>query len=358
MQSGVLKQALGIDVSKDSLSLCLGILKQDLEKDFIKRDDVPNDYSGFKQIEKWLKSVIICDELPIIVMEATGVYHECIAHYLHNLGYKVCIMQSGRVKKYAQSLDQRSKTDALDSKMLSMLGCERKLPEWSPPGKTLQKLKLLSRERSTLVKERSTERNRIHAIKTSSFPQKDAIKRSNKRIKLLDEQITEIEADMHKIVQTDKILLKKTKLLESIPGVSFIAVTTVVAETLGFSNIHCAKQLVSYCGYDVVARESGTFIGKTRISKKGNNHIRAVLHMPSMTAIRVNPTLKKFYDRLKPKKVKPIIALVAVQRKLLILMYSMWKNNEYYDSEYEVNKAARKQVLAAQDSSKTEFATS
>ncbi|MBL7471173.1 transposase, partial [Robertkochia sediminum] len=72
-----------------------------------------------------------------------------------------------------------------------------------------------------------------------------------------------------------------------------------------------AKQLTSYVGYDVVLRESGTMKGKSKISKKGNRHIRAVLHMPSMTAVRCNPTLKPFYMRLKSTKSKPIIGLVA-----------------------------------------------
>ncbi len=358
MQTNVLKQCLGIDVSKDSLSFCLGALQDDLEKVFKLGSEVSNTKSGFKQLSKWLKSHIHKDNLPIVVMEATGVYHQKIAYYLHNLGYKVCIMQSGRVKRYAQSLDQRSKTDALDSKMLSMLGLERNLTPWTPPNETLQELKLLSRERSTLVKERSIEKNRIHAIKTASYTNKNTLKRFNKRLKLLDLQITEIETEMLDLVNHDSDLSKKIKFLKSIPGVSFISGITVIAETLGFSTINNAKQLVSYTGYDVVLRQSGNYTGKTKISKKGNKHIRAVLHMPSMTAIRLNPTLKPFYDRLKPKKVKPIIALVAVQRKLLILMYTLWKNDQYYDEQYEVKKAARKQVLAAQDRNKIEFVTS
>ena len=116
MKVEVLKEALGIDVSKDGLSLCLGILKGDLEKDFIAREDVSNDKKGFKELSKWLIKVSVGTVKPIIVLEATGVYHQGITHYLHELGYQVCVMQSGRVKRYAQSLDQRSKTDALDSK--------------------------------------------------------------------------------------------------------------------------------------------------------------------------------------------------------------------------------------------------
>ncbi len=92
---------------------------------------------------------------------------------------------------------------------------------------------------------------------------------------------------------------------------------------------------MSYAGYDVVIRESGTYKGKSTISKKGNRNIRSALHMPSMTAVRMNPTLKPFYDRLKGNKAKPIIALVAVQRKLLVLMYSLWKNEIYYDPDYQ-----------------------
>ena len=130
----------------------------------------------------------------------------------------------------------------------------------------------------------------------------------------------------------------------SAPGISFITAITVVAETSGFALINSGKQLTSYAGYDVVLRDSGNFNGQTRISKKGNKHIRAVLHMPSMAAIRFNPTMKVFYQRLKPKKVKPIVALVAVQRKMLILMYTLWTNEENYDGEYEQKKAARKQV--------------
>lgn len=139
-----LKQCLGIDVSKLSLSLSLGILNQELVKKFEKHIDVKNYLSGFKTILKWLKTVVDINVDFLIILEATGVYHQGIAHYLYEQGYAVSVMQSGRVKRYAQSLDQRSKTDALDSKMLSMLGLERNIRLWHPPSETLNELKLLS----------------------------------------------------------------------------------------------------------------------------------------------------------------------------------------------------------------------
>lgn len=336
-----LKQCLGIDVSKDSLSLCLSVLDLSLKKEFVHHPDVSNDEKGFDVIQKWLKKNLDNSVDFWVLLEATGVYHQQICHYLHALGYQVCVMQSGRVKRYAQSLDQRSKTDALDSKMLSMLGLERSLRQWFPPNGALQHLKILSRERITLLKTKTTESNRQKAISSSSYVDKKVVKRHQKRLDLIDKQVVEIEEEMRELVATHPELKERIGHLESIPGVSFISAVTVVGETLGFEGITSGKQLASYAGYDVVLRESGSFKGKTKISKRGNSHIRAVLHMPSMTCVRLNPTLKPFYERLKPNKPKPIVALIAVQRKLLILMYTLWKNETTYDPKYEEKKAAK-----------------
>ena len=357
-KKSILNQSLGIDIAKDSFSSCFCFLNSDLSKNFELGVDLSNDNQGFVFLDKWIKKLGVPQVNLTIVMEATGVYHEAIAYYLYDKGYQVCIMQSGRVKKYAQSLDQRSKTDALDSKMLSMLGCERKLTPWEPPSETMEALRFLSRERATIIKERSVEKNRNHAMTTARFEHKKAIRRFDKRMKLLNIQIEEIEKELHELVSKDSVLKQKVAYLMSIPGISFTSSITVIAETFGFSLISNSKQLVSYCGYDVVLKESGNYQGQSRISKKGNKHIRAILHMPSMTAVRVNPTLKPFYERLKPKKSKPIVALVAVQRKMLVLMYSLWKSNSYYDGEFEIKKAARKQILTAQDSHKNELVTS
>ncbi len=344
-----LKQSLGIDVSKLTLSLSLGFLSDKLVKDFTFHSDVSNDISGYKVLLKWLKASVDSSVDILVVMEATGVYHQGIAHYLYEQGYAVCVMQSGRVKRYAQSLDQRSKTDALDSRMLSMLGLERSIRLWYPPSEELQELKGLSRERSSLLNDRTMENNRQGAITSSVYSNAKALKRHKIRLKLLNTQIEAVEQEMRLLISKNEVLERKLGFLMSIPGISFISAATVVGETLGFESIVNAKQLASYAGYDVVLRESGNFKGKTRISKKGNSHIRAALHMPSMTCVRCNPTLKQFYNRLKPKKAKPLVALIAVQRKLLILMFTLWKNEDVYDAEFEKKKQQKHKALAAQD---------
>jgi len=127
LMSRILKQCSGIDVSKLTLSPSIGRLTDDLTKSFESHKDISNDISGYKLLIKWLKLKVDTNVPFIIVMEATGVYHKHVANYLYEQGYDVCIMQPGRVKRYAESLIQRSKTDALDSKMLSMLGLERNI---------------------------------------------------------------------------------------------------------------------------------------------------------------------------------------------------------------------------------------
>lgn len=347
MKTQHLKQVIGIDVAKETLSWSLGSLTMDLHKEIKTYADVSNCPKGFTKILSVIRKQV--NEKLVVVMEATGVYHQALAFFLHENGISVSIMQSGRVKRYAQSLDQRSKTDALDSKMLAMMGCERTLPLWTPPVKALRELKALSRERGSLIKEKQVIKNRLHATKTAAFTNKREIRRYGQRLKLIEKQLEEIEADMEELVKKDAELTQKLQYLESIPGISFISAATIMGETLGFDGITSAKQLTSYAGYDVILKESGSFRGKTKISKKGNKRIRGILHMPSMTAIQSNPTLKVFYERLKPNKIKPMVALVAVQRKLLILMYTLWKNESNYDPKYEQKKQQDHKDLAAQD---------
>ncbi len=98
-----------------------------------------------------------------------------------------------------------------------------------------------------------------------------------------------------------------------------------------FKNI---RQLVSYAGLDVVEKESGKYRGKTKISKKGNARIRSALYMPAMSASLHNSNLKEFYERINEGRTIKRQGLIAVMRKLLILIYTLWKKNENYLEDY------------------------
>jgi hypothetical protein len=121
-------------------------------------------------------------------------------------------------------------------------------------------------------------------------------------------------------------------------GLGILTLSTVLAETNGFTLFNNYKQLVSYAGYDVVEAQSGTRVGKTKISKRGNSRIRRALHMPSLVVIqcKVKP-FKDLYDRTYEKHAIKMKSYVAVQKKLLIMIYHLWNKNEVYDANYQLN---------------------
>lgn len=109
----------------------------------------------------------------------------------------------------------------------------------------------------------------------------------------------------------------------------------VVSETNGFTLFKNQRQLVSYAGYDVVENSSGSKVGKTRISKKGNTHIRRILHMAALSSINHQMELNKLYSRVLQRSTIKMKGVVAVQRKLLVLIYTIWKSNTPFVSNYQ-----------------------
>ena len=125
------------------------------------------------------------------------------------------------------------------------------------------------------------------------------------------------------------------ELLVSIPGVGSLTAATILAETNGFDLIRNKKQLTSYAGLDVKEKQSGTSVkGKSKISKRGNKYLRKALHMPALTAIGHNERFKAIFTRLVSRHGIKMKAAVAVQRKLLELMYTLYKKQEKYDKDY------------------------
>ena len=275
-------------------------------------------------------------------MEATGVYYEGLAYFLNKKASCVHVVLPNKSKKFAESLGLRAKTDKADAEMLGGMGLERKLKKWNPISPMFRKLRFFTRERESLVKDRSKAKNQRHALKHSHESEQETIDRLEAKISFLNLQISDVEKDIKELIESDEILSEKVKKVLTIPGIRINTLATIVAETNGFAAIENVKQLTSYSGYDIRIRESGKWKGKNKISKKGNNHIRAALFFPACTAAIHNKPLKIFYERIKETKKVPMIANTAVQRKLLALIFIIWKNNTIYDENYEFKKMSQK----------------
>ena len=120
----------------------------------------------------------------------------------------------------------------------------------------------------------------------------------------------------------------------TIPAVGLVSAVTVLAETQGFHMISNRKQLASFAGLDAKARESGTQNPRRRLSKQGNVRIRGALYMPALVAASKNPELKADYENIVQRNLsRKKVAVIAVERKLLLLMYTLWKKGEDYKEQ-------------------------
>jgi transposase len=327
-----IRQSIGIDVSKDTLACCIGDLLDNGEQIFSKVKSLPNSLEGFQQLQNWANENE-CPDL-VFVMEATGVYYENLAYWLSDHDRTVSVQLPNKVKHYAKSLNLKTKTDNVDARMISRMGLERKLGIWQMPSKIMREIKFLSRECQEIKAKLVVARNQMHARKHSYGCPISIEKRLNREIRLLETQLIEIEAEMRTAAMADSQLYDKIERISTIPGISFMTIVTILGETNGFALVSNARQLTSYAGLDIQQDQSGNKEGKSHISKKGNSFIRHALYMPALCATRFNPTMKAFYDGIVDRKPAKKIAVTAVVRKLLILMYTLWKNNTEFNHDY------------------------
>lgn len=336
----LLRYCVGIDVSKDTLQVCLSVIDTDQLVTVKATASFANQATGFQALLKWVARHLK-EQLPLrYVMESTGVYHEQLAWYLYQQDQSVSILLPNKAKHYLMSLGHKSKNDQMDALGLARMGLEQQLPLWQPLSKNIYQLRLLTRQHQRLQELKTQSLNQTHALACSQLTDAFLVKQLTQLIHLYDKQLKEVEKALKQLIQADEQLQVKVERLCAIKGLGLLSVATLVAETNGFTGFDNQRQLVSYAGYDVVENQSGKRVGKTRISKKGNSRIRRILHMPALNAVRYQePTCEALYQRVMERNGIKMKAYVAVQKKLLVLAFSLWKNDTEYDPNYTENQA-------------------
>jgi transposase len=267
--------------------------------------------------------------------EATGVYYEHLAHFLFQHNYQVAVILPNKIRNYAKSLESKSKTDPIDAATITRFGLERQLSLWTPPSDTLKALRDLCREYHCLKANCTQIKNQLHALNASFKPHRKSFIRKTQLLKFLQRQVALIQKELRDLVKTEPDLAQRLKNIKTAKGLGDISILTVLSETRCFQLVSNQKQLASYAGFDIVFNDSGLKKGKTSISKKGNTFIRKALFMPALSACRANPQLKNFYQRLVAKGKNKKLVIIAVARKLLLLIYTLWKTNSPYIPDYK-----------------------
>jgi transposase len=325
----LIKYAVGIDVSANKLDVCFGEINTRQEFKVKGKREFANNQKGFKELEPWLKKHQKQNLFLIIVMEATGVYYEKAALYLHQHNYPVAIVLPNKARKYMQALGLKSKNDTIDATGLSRMAAEQKLDLWQPMGDFFYVLRSLTRHHQQLQHSKTLFNNQLHAMQHSAMQVKEIIKHQKQLIALCDKQLDHTLEKIKEHIYTNAEVKKKIENICRIKGLGLLSVAIVIAETNGFELFKNIRQLVSYAGYDVIENTSGNFTGKTKISKKGNSHIRRSMHMPALSTVNCKQfPFTNLFDRVYERTHIKMKAYVAVQKKLLIYIYTLWKKDE------------------------------
>ena len=310
----LLKQVVGIDCAQKELVCSFGELTSGLETRAKARKTLSNTDEGICRLARWADRLADPSTGPIFVVEATGVYHQKLAYELHRQGRKVVVVLPSRASKYGQTLKVRTVTDRTAANALMQMGLEKNLDLWSPPHRIFAQLKQLTRERKRLKDQMATLKNQRHAAEVATETLPGTLRRLAQRLELAANHIRAIEQEINALIADNEQIRCNFECVCSIDGVGLMTAATVVSEADGFSMVRNVRQLVSYAGYDVLEKQSGTSVrGKARISKKGNSYIRRALYFPAITAVTHNRQLGGFYERLYARhdiKMNPMIQTI------------------------------------------------
>ncbi|HRH49486.1 MAG TPA: IS110 family transposase [Panacibacter sp.] len=327
----VIKQSAGIDCGSKELVVSFGQLYMNSSFNCSNSKKFTNTTKGFKELIQWINTMHNEDVSVYYVMEATGVYHEKLAYYLVANDCYVNIVLPNKVNAFAKTCSSKKQDDYQASKVLAEFGCVKQLDLWQPPHQLYANLKQLTREKHQLQQELTLINNQLHAEETKAITSLSSIKRMKARSKLLEKQILEVEKEIVNLIDKEESIKERIENVCTIPGVGLQTVVTVIAETNGFNLVRNSRQLVSYAGLDIIQKISGTSVrGRAHISKRGNPHLRHCLYFPAFTAVKYNLPLQNLHNRIIEKQAIKMKGYVAVQRKLLMLIYTLWKKNEPY----------------------------
>ncbi len=372
---------VGIDVSKKKHDVCI----YDKENEKFISFRIPNNREGFEK----LASKISKED--VIALEATGIYHEPLYNFLDSNEYKVIILHPYQVKNISKTMN-KSKNDKLDAKSIAVIISDfsAKLKKVKMPTDKVRSLREIVRHRNYLSNmlanfERKLRRELFLVMpeiekyfsKMNSpvllellerYPTPSKIISSLDEVKKIvgwkEDKIKEFEADIRKSIgiedeegiyalvvvsivkeikhlseELDEIekkiesLIKGTpesKKLRTMKGIGLITAATIIAEIGDIERFDTKRQLTSYIGLDPVTIQSGQSSKRLHISKKGSRALRKSLYSLALRLIRYDKRFRDFYKRLRERGKNAKLALVAVERKSLEIIFHILKTGEEY----------------------------
>jgi transposase len=302
------KQVVGIDVGKAKLDV--GLADE-------KRVRVwANDEAGRAGLSDW----VVEQEVSLVVVEASGGYEAALVSELVGRGQAVALVNPSRVRAFARAEGVLAKTDKIDARVIARFGATMKPQARARREQAQLELNEQVTRRRQLVLMLTAEKNRLH-------PASPAIQAHiASHIAWLQAEIEALEQQISQAIKANPEWTETAKRVESVPGIGFITAATLVADLPELGQLNRQK-IAALVGLAPFNHDSGKRRGKRRIFG-GRTSVRSVLYMATLSAIKHNPVIKDFYQRLLDKGKLKKVALTACMRKLLVILNTMLKSGQ------------------------------
>lgn len=311
-------QWIGIDVSQETLDVYIRPLGKAMQ--------ISNSQIEIAKLVKFFQGYLI----ERVVVEATGKLESELVLQLQESQFPVSLINPRQGRDFAKATGHLAKTDAIDAKTLAHYGEAMKpmlLASSSPESRQLREL--MSRRRQ-LIEMQTAEKNRRSRARGKALEDIEA------HLDYLNQRLEQLNRDIEQLTQSCSEWTEKVELLKTMPGIGPAISTTLVSDLPELGQLS-AKKIARLVGVAPLNFDSGKYKGQRKI-QGGRAAIRAILYMGAVVAMRHNPAIKVFYERLvkkgKPKK----LALTACMRKLLVMLNAMVRDNRPW--QYSITPVA------------------
>jgi transposase len=298
---------VGIDVSKDHLDV------------HVRPDRTARRFANTADGHEQLVAVLGPLAPALVVLEATGGYQRAVAGALADAALPVRVVNPARARAFATAVGRLAKTDAVDAAVLAEYA-ERVGPAARPlAGAAAQELQALLARRRQVVGMRTMERNRLHQATAA------AVRASLAAVlAVLDAQIDGLDGELVAAIAADPEWAAKEEAMRAVCGVGPVVSRTLLASLPELGGV-TRQQAAALAGLAPVNRDSGRSVGRRSV-RGGRAEVRTALFLAAHSARRFHPTLKGFADRLAAAGKAPKVILVAVARKLVVMLNAILRD--------------------------------
>jgi transposase len=324
--NGSTERWVGIDVAKGKLDVALLD-----ERGKLKSHVFANDAKGHAALMAWLGQRGGSQQPIRVCMEATGCYSEALAIALVDAGWCVSVVNPARIKGFAQSELVRNKTDRADAALLARFGQALRPEPWVAPALEVRQLRALVDRLHSLKEMHQQEANRLEAAMNQTGMRESI----ESHMQWLQAGIKQLERQIDDHIDGHPQLREDAKLITSIPGVGNTTAAKVMAYLGDVRRFRNAKALAAFIGVTPRLKLSGSSIrGRSMISRSGHAAIRHALYMPALVALKHNPIVKTFGERLKNGGMAPKAVVAACMHKLVHLIYGILKSGTAFNAKF------------------------